>query len=130
MTAAGEQNLAQRTNRVMATENVNQISFATNALPVLGLIVNHWHNIPVRNDVLEKHHKEKRTLAWRGVPWRFLFDDRAALTNVLLFNNSAVTGGSKERRESIAFGPLMATAGTSVCAPVIIAKPPPVALCR
>jgi hypothetical protein len=102
----------------VATNNVNEIGFATNCLPVLSFIVNQWHDIAVWNDVLETH----MTLAWLAV-----YPSRLPLTNVLLFRSSAETGGSKESRDSIAFGPLIATAGTPVCAPVIIAKPPPVA---
>lgn len=45
--------------------------------------------------------------------------------NVLLSRASLVTSGINERFESMALGPDIATAGVSVCAPEIIASPPP-----
>jgi hypothetical protein len=47
------------------------------------------------------------------------------LTKVLLSKSSMEIGGSNDKRDSIAFGPDNATAGTPACAPVMIDRPPP-----
>lgn len=47
------------------------------------------------------------------------------LTNVCSLRAFAVTGGRNDARESNALGPERATASTSVCAPEMIANPPP-----
>ena len=49
---AREHNLAQGTNRVMATNNIRKLSLAPNPLKVLRNIVNQRYQITIRNDIL------------------------------------------------------------------------------